>query len=542
MMRAWVRGAVAAACALAVVGGVGRVSAHASLEASTPSANSVLEAGPTELVLDFDEVIETSLTSVALYDVDGQPIPLGSPSAGSDDTVVQTTVEDAGNPMADGVYAVIWRVTSADGHVIDGAFSFQVGTVAAGSGQELIDQVRSGSSADSGVRWWYGIARFLSLIGAITLIGAGWWLVRGPAEILRRRRSRWVAAASWLTLVGGSWAAFVLFSAQTFARSLGDALSTDGWSDVATTQTGRMLVLRSVLAVGFGALLVLRRQREQGWWRGAAAAAGLLTLYTFPASGHANAQDPAALWIAVDLLHLGSVAVWVGGLLALCLASSATLSRPDGERLVRKFSLAASISVPLIVATGIAQTLQLAGGLDDVTATDWGRLLLVKVTIVVGLLAVAGVSRWLLHHDGVASIRRTVITEFLIGVAVVGIAAGMVALPPEPTVVSEPFETQLTSAGVIVVVSLSPGSVGGNEVHITVTPPGGSITPVFGVSARVSLPAAEIPVSPVTLVQEGANHFSGTVTLPRSGDWTFEVVVQVTATDSVLLKTTVPIP
>ena len=546
MRRPWARLFVALACAAAVVGGsvvggsVRSASAHAGLEASMPSANSVLEVGPAAIVLDFDEAIETPLTSVALYDGEGTLFALGPPAAGADDTVVQVLLE--GDSLVDGVYAVIWRVTSADGHVIDGAFSFQVGTAAVGSGQELIDQVRSGSKAATVVNWWYGVARFLSVIGAITLIGAGWWLVGGPAEILRRRRSRLVTVACWLALLIGSVAAFALFSAQAVAGSLREAFDTDRWGDIATTQTGRMVLLRAVLALGFGGLLALRRHRAQSWWRATAVATGLLTLFTFSAAGHANAQTPAALWVGVDLLHLVSITVWIGGLLALCLAHSTTFAQPAGEQMVRRFSLAASVCVPIVVATGIAQTLQLAGGLDDVTATDWGRLLLVKVTVVVALLAIAGVSRWLLHHDGVASIRRTVITEFAIGVVVIGISAGMVALPPTPTVVAKPFETQLTSAGLIAVVSLGPGSVGANEVHVTVTPPGGSITPVVAVTARVSLPAAGIPVSPVTLVQDGPNHYSGTVTLPRSGDWTFELVIQITEVDSALLKATVPIP
>jgi len=526
-----------------LVGTARQVSAHAGLEVSTPSANSVLEVGPTEIVLDFDEAIETSLASIVLYDAAGTSVPLDPPAAGADDSIVQAAVPASSqSQLDDGVYAVIWRATSADGHVVEGAFSFQVGTSAAGSGQELIDQVRSGAQADPAVRWWYGVARFLSLFGAITLIGAGCWLVGGPPEILRRRRSRWMAVLSWLALLVGSATAFALFAAQAVAGSLSDALATDRWGDVATTATGRMILLRTALAVVFGALLFTRRHRAGGWWRGAAGTASLLLLYTFPASGHPNAQDPAALWIAIDLLHLAAITVWIGGLLALCLTTAATLSQPAGERMGRRFSLAASISVPIIVATGAAQTLRLAGGLDDVTATDWGRLLLVKVTVVVGLVAIGGVSRWLLHHDGVASIRRTVTIEFIIGVLVIGIAAGMVALPPVPPVVSKPFETQLTSTGLIAVISLSPGSVGGNEVHITVTPPGGSITPVVGLTARVSLPAAEVPFAPVTLVQEGPNHYSGSVTLPRSGDWTFAVVVQITAADSVLLKTTVPIP
>jgi copper transport protein len=522
-------------------GGVQQVSAHAALEASSPSANSVLEVGPTSIVLDFDESIETALTSIVLYGTDGEPVALAAPEAGDDESVVQAAVPD-GAALDDGVYAIIWRVTSADGHVVDGAFSFQVGTASAGSGQDLIDQVRNGDKADPAVRWWYGIARFLSLIGAITLIGAGWWLLRGPAEVLRRRRTRWTAVASWLSLLAGSLAAFSLFAAEAVAGSVSDALSTDRWGDVATTQTGRMILLRVAFAGVLGLLLALRRYRNVGWWQGAAAGATVATLVTFPASGHPNAQDPAALWIGIDLVHLASITVWIGGLLALCLATATTLSQPAGERMVRRFSLAASICVPLIVATGVAQTLRLAGGLDDVTATDWGRLLLVKVTVIAVLLAIAGVSRWLLHHDGAASVRRTVVAEFVIGVVVVGIAAGMVGLPPVPAVVAQPFETQLTSAGLIATISLSPGSVGGNEVHITITPPGGSITPVVGVTARVSLPAQNVPFAPVTVVEEGPNHFSGSVTLPRSGDWTFEVVVQVTDADSALMKTTVPIP
>ena len=529
---------------VAVLGGTARqASAHAGLEVSIPSANSVLEVAPPEIVLDFDEGIETSLTSMVLSAAKAGPTPLHPPAAGADDSIVIATVPaSSGARIVDGIYAVIWRVTSADGHVVDGAFSFQVGTAGVGNGQELIDQVRSGVSVDSSVRWWYAVARFLSLVGAIALIGAGVWLLDGPAEVLRRRRSRWMTVLSWSALLVGSVAGFALFAAQAVAGSLSDALVTDRWGDVATTATGRMILLRTVLALVFAGLLVLRRHRLQGWWRGGAGAAALLLLYTFPASGHPNAQNPAALWIAIDLAHLAAITVWIGGLLALCLTSAATLSRPDGQRLAGRFSLAASICVPVIVATGVAQTLRLAGGLDDVTDTDWGRLLLVKVTVVVGLLAIAGVSRWLLQHDGAASIRRTVIVEFIIGVVVIGLAAGMVGLPPVPPVASKPFETQLTSGGVIASISLGPGSVGGNEVHITITPPGGSLTPVVGATARVSLPSAQVPFAPVTLVQEGPNHYSGTVTLPRSGEWTFELDVQITASSSVLLKTTVVIP
>lgn len=522
-----------------VVGGSPPVAyAHAALESSVPAANSVLETGPPRIVLDFDESTEADLASIALFKDDGAAVELGKPAAGADDTIVDVSVPS----LDDGVYAVVWRVTSADGHVVDGAFSFQVGTVASGDGQQLIDRVRSGVRSAPSVRWWYGVARFLSLAGAIGLLGGGCWLLQGSVPQASRRGPRRLLVLAWVSLLVGSAAAFALFGAEAVAGSLGDAFDTSAWGDLATTQTGRMLLLRVALALVLGVLLVLRGRRAQGWWRSASFTAAVFALYTFSASGHPNSLEPPALWIAIDLVHLGSIAVWIGGLLALAVGGRAAVSGVDGERLVRRFSLAASICVPLIVATGVAQTLKLAGGLDDITATDWGRLLLTKVTVVTALVAVAGVSRWLLHHDGAASIRRTVIVEAVLGVVVVGIAAGMVALPPEPAVAARPFAEQLSSNGLIAIITLGPGSVGGNEMHIVMTPPGGSITPVSSATARVSLPSADIPLSPVTLVKEGPNHYSGSITFPRSGDWTFELVVQITETDSVLLKTTVSIP
>ena len=218
------------------------------------------------------------------------------------------------------------------------------------------------------------------------------------------------------------------------------------------------------------------------------------------------------------------------------------VSQPEAVRPVNRFSVTSAVAVPVMVATGVAQTLKLAGGLDDITATTWGRLLLAKVMVVIVMVAVAGVSRWLLRHDGAASIRRTVAVEVVLGVVVVGLAAALVAQPPRPPVPAQAFSQNVTANGVIAAVDINPGHVGGNEMHVLITPPGGSLTPVAGATARVSLPSAGIPASPVELVSESANHFSGNITFPESGLWTLEIVVDITASETALLKTTVAIP
>lgn len=540
MSRSFLRGVAAAIVALVALAllPAATASAHAALQSSTPAANSVLEQSPPDLVLDFDEDIEASLASIELFDGDGESVEVGAPQPGDDASVVTASLPE----LDDGLYAVIWRVTSADGHAVNGAFSFQIGTGATGDGQDLIDQVANGGGVDHAVKWAAGIARYLSLLGAVLLVGVGVWSVQGRPQLGTRRavdRTMW---AGWFFLVVGAPLAYFVFGAQATGGTLADAFRPSVWGDVAGTDTGRMLLLRIVLTMVLGVSLVKWSSNRATWWQGVSGSAGLLLVVTFPAAGHPNSLSPRLLWIAIDVAHLAAVVVWVGGLFALLLAGKEWLSQPEAVRPVERFSFTATIAVPVIVVTGVAQTLKLAGGLDDVTATTWGRLLLAKTMFAIALIAIGGVSRWLLQHDGAGSLRRTVAVEAVIGLVVIGLAAGMVGQAPRPPVPAQAYEESITANGVIASVSISPGSVGGNDIHVLVTPPGGSIVPVASASARVSLPSAGIPLSPVELVSEGVNHFSGKVTFPESGDWTLELIVNLTETDSVLLKATVTIP
>lgn len=503
------------------------VSAHASLEESEPAANSVLVDPPEELLLDFDEDIEPALSSVRLYAADGQQIEIDRPRVGADASVVRVDAPVLG----DGLYAVVWQVASADGHVVEGAFSFQVGTAASGDGDALVDRVR-GSEDGGSLDAWYGAARFASLAGVVLAAGAAGWLLTGLGALVTARRAARLRWAAVVLLAVGSVATFVLFAARSEGASFGD---------VVATTTGGMLFTRSLLAVLLMALCALWAHRHSQVWRAAAGVVALAIAVSCSASGHANQLDPPVLAVAVDALHVLAMSVWLGGLVVLALADGALLREPEAVLPVRRFSAVAMGSVVVVVSTGVVQGLRLAGGLDDVTATDWGRLLAVKVTIVVAVVAIAGVSRWLLQHEGPGALRRTVVVEAVAIAVVLALAAGMVGLAPRAGVASRPFDEQLVSGGLIASVSISPGRVGANEVHILVTPPGGSLSAVDAATARVSLPAASIPASPVTLVGEGPNHFSGTITFPRSGDWTFDLVLT-TGTADTLVTATVSVP
>ena len=531
----WRRVAVGTVLALGVLVPAGQALAHAGLEASVPSANAVLEAGPPNIELDFNEAIDAERSNIQLYDQTATLIPTGAPQRVTDDTGVQASVPTIG----DGVYVVVWRVPSADGHVVDGSFSFQVGAPSTGVDVDaLIDKVSGNATATSTVGRLDTAARLLALIGLIVVVGGG-VLAMQSADSASNRMLLWLA---WAFLLVGSLGSFGLYGAKVVAGSPSDALKPSVWGKVVGSHTASVLLVRVVMVIVLGGLLLSFARRASDIWRGAALALSVGLVMTYSSIGHAYAQDPAPLWVGIDALHLVAVSLWVGGLLMFAFGTTTWLTDPDAERIARRFSLIAMVAVPVIVATGVAQTLKLAGSLDDVTSTSWGRTLLVKVAVVTVLIAIGGVSQWLLRHDGPSAIKRNVLVEALIGVAVVGLAAGLVALPPQNVAASKVFTTTLTSGGVIADVTVTPGRVGENEVHLVITPPGGGITPVVSTTVGAELPAAGSGLVPAILESIGPNHYTGTIVLTQAGDWTLQITVEPTQGQSVVLSAPMPIP
>ncbi|MEP7113685.1 MAG: copper resistance protein CopC, partial [Ilumatobacteraceae bacterium] len=512
----WKQMAVGTTLALAVFAPAQQALAHAGLEASVPSANAVLEAGPPNIELDFNEAVDAGLANIGLYDRDATLIPTGGPERITDDTVVQASVPTIG----DGVYVVVWRVPSADGHVVNGVFSFQVGVQSGVDVGALIDKVSGNATASSTVGRLDTAARLLALIGLIVMVGGGLLALQLPGRSSDATTNRMLLWMAWVFLLAGSLGSFGLYGAKVVAGSPSDAIKPSVWGKVVGSHTASVLLVRVMLVLVLGGLLVAFARRAGDVWRGAALAISVALVLTYSSIGHANAQRPAPLWIAIDAVHLTAVSLWIGGLLMFAFGTSTWLTDPENERVVHRFSRTAVVAVPVIVATGVAQTLKLAGNLDDLTSTSWGGTLLVKIAVATVLVAIGGVSQWLLRNDGPASLKRTVLVEALIGIAVVGLAAALVALPPQTVAASKVFTTTLSNEGVIADVTVTPGRVGQNEVHLVITPPGGSIDPVVSTTVEAQLPSAGTGVVPAILEAIGPNHYTGTIVLSQAGDWT----------------------
>jgi copper transport protein len=525
--------------------------AHADLEGTVPSSGAVLDEGPDRIVLDFDEPVDVSLGGVEMFDERGDSIPLGAAASepGDASVVVVTDVPD----LNDGIYAVVYEVVSADGHPARGAFTFQVGTSASGDTRLLLEQVLAGRDSDALVGWLLGVGRFLAFAGVVVLVGAALLVAVARPGGFAVRPVRWVLGVSWVALAIGTLAVFGLQGPYLVRGSPLDALDPSLWGDVAGTRPGRGLLVRLGLVVVAAVLLWRWRMVRTTWWRATALVIGIGLILTYSTIGHPSAAGGAALSVAADALHLGAASVWIGGLVVLALGGRSWYADPlvDDDpsgaaepvepHPVRRFSRWAAVALAVVVLTGAAQTLRLAGPLGELTDTTWGRLLLVKLAVVVVLVALGAVTRWLLTADGPGSLRRTVVAEALIGVVVLALTAGLVATPPESATEARPFTATVVQAGVLADITVYPAAVGANEVHLVFSPPGGTLAPVLSAEARMLLRGSDLPAVPVDLAVVGPNHWTGVVQLPYAGDWTLEIVAEPDEDVQVLLSTPVPV-
>lgn len=124
-----VRAAVLAALATVLLTLVGAppASAHNALRGSDPADGSTVPAAPDRVTLTFDQPAIELGSEVVVTAPDGTVVSEGPVQVAEND-VVQILADE--RPA--GEYQVAWRVTSADGHPISGAFAF---TAAEGTGE-----------------------------------------------------------------------------------------------------------------------------------------------------------------------------------------------------------------------------------------------------------------------------------------------------------------------------------------------------------------------------------------------------------------------
>ena len=553
--------------------------AHAALESSVPAGNAVLDQAPTEIRLAFDEPVTAEPGAIRLLDSRGQDRTVGPPERGPSASVVTASVPG----LPDGGYVVAWRVISQDGHPADGAFTFQVGRGPVADTRSLLASVLDAQGGNDTVRQLADLGRVLTYVGLALAIGSALFVTSiwpGAGAQWRARRVVWIG---WGVLLGSTVILFIVSAPYLTGRSLGSAFDLSLIRTVSDTRTFRVVVARLVLVLlGLPLMLALKR----GLSRNAQLVGVLiaeLTIGTVALFGHGGSGRLAGLGVVLDAVHLGAMSVWLGGLAVLSVlllgdrpggrppsrsspsdvaapahatgvstpvagSVGAALAPLDERRAaVDRFSTVGFACVVTLVVTGVAQAWRiLPGGIGDLTTTDYGRTLLVKLLFVVCLVAAGWWSRRLVRRRSYGQpLWRSVSTELVIALAVLTVTATLTGTSPvDASSSSGTVSATMVQGDLLADVSVSPGKVGANDLHLYLSPPGGSLQPVKDVTARMVLPTRpELGEIPISLTPAGPNHFLASgVQIPYAGIWRFEVVATTSSGTTVLLKTNLKIP
>jgi copper transport protein len=502
------------AVVLAIVAVPAPASAHAALDGSSPVPNAVLPSAPGEISLDFSEAIEERLASIRLFDGDEKEIAIERARRLTNDPSV---VVAALPPIAAGVYVVVWRVVSADGHPLKGSYSFEVGDTTVGDTTQLVETVVRGLDYDSSVGVPLGVGRFLAYFGVIALVGAVVLTWGSAGRLLASHRGVKVMSAGLAALTVGTLAVLFLQGPHVTGGDLVDMFDATLIADVAGTRLGISLLARLGLVLVWAVVLLgaLRGLADGTSWRLSAMVASVGTILTFPAGGHPSALPAAAAHVALGAVHVGSLSAWIGAL------GTTYVLRRDDEALVGRLSRVATVAMPVTVLSGLVLAARLTDGFEGVLDTDFGRLLGVKTVLVVLVMlgALAARQRLRTSRDVSASLRF----ETLAAVAVLAVTAGLTASAPTAIAPPPVWSTSLVADGVLLDVSVSPARVGSAEVHVIAAPPGGALAPVRDATATLAMPSRDLPPSPVNLVLVGPNHYVGIVQIPYAGEWTMSI-------------------
>ncbi len=559
---------VAALLLAAAAGAPPAAEAHAVLVRSEPAPEAMLPLAPSSIDLWFSEPLEEALSSVELLGADGRQLPLEGMRVDPGDA---THLSALPRPLPPGYYTVAYRtISSLDGHDWSGSFTFTVlapdGSLPAGAA--FVPAASGGSPAPEIAGRW------LSLAGLVAVLGGGVLLVlaapgrrgRGRSASPASRRHEIDALARRLALAGIPLAA-AGFLVDLHAQQ--QQLGTPAAELLLATRFGPFVAAQGLFTLASAGALGLAwagaRRGAPALERGSTAAAsalGLLALLTLPFASHAAAA-PGTLWaLLADTVHLAIASLWAGGLLAL-VATLARARRPGrfdpGEvlALVRRFSVAAAVSIAVVALTGLVRALGEIPDAGSLVASDYGRWLLVKLVLVAAALLLALRSRKAIERlaaggsraPALATLRRAIPAEALLAVLVLGAVAVLGQTPSprgaegEAAGIALPFNSVVAAEDLSVHLQVTPARAGPNEIRVHPyradgTDPG----ELRGVVIRIGHSGLGAAGSRREAEPEGDGIFTATATLTQlSPAWEVSAEIRRAGRDDVLTTFRVPI-
>jgi len=143
----------------------------------------------------------------------------------------------------------------------------------------------------------------------------------------------------------------------------------------------------------------------------------------------------------------------------------------------------------------------------------------------------------------VPRLRRSVLAEIGIALAVLGVTALLVNSVPAKQAAALPFSTSFSTLGVQVNAIVDPARAGtGNQVHVYVLSTLGTPVAIPELDATLTLPAENLGPLAIPLHIGGLGHYYATnVDIPVAGTWILKFTVRTDAIDEQVVPVTLPV-
>ncbi|RDI39905.1 copper resistance CopC/CopD family protein [Falsibacillus pallidus] len=483
--------------------------AHAVLLSASPSENSTLKTAPDQIILTFNERLESSLYEIKVKDSNGKEADSSKALLSKNHHQMSLKLP----PLKNGVYSVTYRATSQDGHPVGSTYVFSIGKPLSDSDKSQI-LGSTGSSSPFGLVWFFRSIYYVSL-----LLLTGWlaWRIISPDSFITMpNEKKWLMRMKWfylymMIIIGIGPNADVLLS----GHSLNVNNLIPFFTGTAFGITWGLSLIISIAGLWIGG----KSKWFDGFW--------ILSLLALEGvNGHANTTVPKIFGITFDIVHLGSAAIWTGGLFYILIFWKS--HREQAKKFIPRFSQGALASMILLFLTGGILTLMLAGDTSYLTKDLWGILLLSKIGLACVVLIIGAVLRKKVATIQENGFRKWFWADLTLMILITAIVGGLTYTSPLPE--NKPIEWASTQNGFKVSTNAAPAQPGISS-HIQVkidTPDGRNPNDVQLVLKPLGKEETEPIQVPLKSDKNTGNSFlysADGIYFPAPGDWQMEIIV-----------------
>jgi putative copper export protein len=170
---------------------------------------------------------------------------------------------------------------------------------------------------------------------------------------------------------------------------------------VMKTKYGVLSLLRNIVLVAIMVVLFIGLKNDKIWVTISGILLSIILLVTLSMSGHQGTKGYTSIPFVLDVFHAIAITAWIGGIFYIRYCYSFFLKQADIKfwdiflSLINRYSRLATISVAIVLITGVVLSFVNVENFKALTSSLYGRILLLKASSVFLIMLHGGANKML---------------------------------------------------------------------------------------------------------------------------------------------------